>query len=162
MQILDLVNSYGLDPQEIGDKFKILCPFHSENTPSCFLYPETNSFHCFGCGSGGGIVEFIASYEGISKQLVRTRLSSIGDLRHRLFILSKQKNRIDYTKETQLLVSKVCLQAVRAVPTRVSEILQVLRPFDQQLFSEPFDFQSGMRLVENFKEQLYKKVLGGE
>ncbi len=36
-----------------------LCPFHSEKTPSFVVYPETQSFYCFGCGAGGDVITFI-------------------------------------------------------------------------------------------------------
>jgi DNA primase len=32
---------------------QICCPFHEDATPSCRVYSETNSFHCFGCGATG-------------------------------------------------------------------------------------------------------------
>ena len=46
---------------------QIHCPFHQDDTPSCRIYPETNSFHCFGCGATGDQIEFIERYERISK-----------------------------------------------------------------------------------------------
>ncbi len=36
-----------------------LCPFHNEKTPSFTVYPDTNSFYCFGCGAGGDVISFI-------------------------------------------------------------------------------------------------------
>ncbi len=40
-----------------------LCPFHNEKTPSFTVYPETNSFFCFGCGMGGDVIGFIRNIE---------------------------------------------------------------------------------------------------
>jgi len=40
-----------------------LCPFHSEKTPSFAVYPESNSFYCFGCGAGGDGVAFLMRME---------------------------------------------------------------------------------------------------
>ena len=42
-----------------------LCPFHNEKTPSFTVYPEKDSFYCFGCGIGGDIIEFIQRIEKI-------------------------------------------------------------------------------------------------
>lgn len=42
-----------------------LCPFHSEKTPSFTVYPETQSYYCFGCGSGGDAVTFIKNIENL-------------------------------------------------------------------------------------------------
>lgn len=42
-----------------------LCPFHNEKTPSFTVYPDSNSFYCFGCGAGGEIVTFIRRVENL-------------------------------------------------------------------------------------------------
>jgi len=42
-----------------------LCPFHSEKSPSFFVYPENNSFYCFGCGAGGDLISFIRRAENL-------------------------------------------------------------------------------------------------
>ena len=42
-----------------------LCPFHNEKTPSFTLYPESQSYYCFGCGAGGDVVNFIRRIENL-------------------------------------------------------------------------------------------------
>lgn len=42
-----------------------LCPFHNEKTPSFTVYPETQSYYCFGCGSGGDVITFIKNIENL-------------------------------------------------------------------------------------------------
>lgn len=42
-----------------------LCPFHSEKTPSFTVYPENQSFYCFGCGAGGDVISFIRRAENL-------------------------------------------------------------------------------------------------
>lgn len=42
-----------------------LCPFHSEKTPSFTVYPDTNSFYCFGCGAGGDVISFIRRIDNL-------------------------------------------------------------------------------------------------
>ncbi len=60
--IEDLVSSYiTLRP---GGRTRVgLCPFHGEKTPSFTVYPENNSFYCFGCGAGGDVITFVKKIE---------------------------------------------------------------------------------------------------
>ena len=42
-----------------------LCPFQNEKTPSFTVYPESQSFYCFGCGAGGDVIGFIRRIENL-------------------------------------------------------------------------------------------------
>lgn len=56
--ITDVVGSY-VQLRHRGRTHTGLCPFHSEKTLSFVVYPETQSFYCFGCGAGGDVITFI-------------------------------------------------------------------------------------------------------
>ena len=43
-----------------------LCPFHSEKSPSFTVFPESQSYYCFGCGKGGDVITFIREIENLS------------------------------------------------------------------------------------------------
>ncbi len=49
-----------------GRNFVGLCPFHNEKTPSFSVNPERGFFHCFGCGAGGSVFNFIMRVEGLT------------------------------------------------------------------------------------------------
>lgn len=51
--------------QRAGSLLRCQCPFHSEKTPSCYIYPHNNSFYCFGCHAGGDTITFIMQIEGL-------------------------------------------------------------------------------------------------
>lgn len=62
--ITDIVSSY-VSLKKRGSTLVGLCPFHNEKTPSFTVYPETQSFYCFGCGAGGDAVTFIKKIENL-------------------------------------------------------------------------------------------------
>ncbi|MBQ5990300.1 MAG: DNA primase [Oscillospiraceae bacterium] len=63
--IEDVFSSY-TSLKKHGSTSKCLCPFHSEKTPSCTIYNDTQSFYCFGCGAGGDVISFIKRIENLS------------------------------------------------------------------------------------------------
>lgn len=60
LSILTVLSHYNLKPDRSNH---IKCPFHEDDKPSCRVYPETNTFHCFGCGAKGDAIEFIQKKE---------------------------------------------------------------------------------------------------
>lgn len=48
-----------------GDRYKGLCPFHKEDTPSFFISADRQLYHCFGCGAGGNVLNFIMGIENL-------------------------------------------------------------------------------------------------
>ncbi len=63
--IVDVVSSY-IPLTKSGSNYKALCPFHREKTPSFFVSPQKQIFHCFGCGKGGNVFSFVMEYEKVS------------------------------------------------------------------------------------------------
>ena len=49
-----------------GRNFACCCPFHQERSPSCYVYPEDQSYYCFGCKAHGDVVSLIKDKENLS------------------------------------------------------------------------------------------------
>lgn len=54
-----------LDFRPAGKNFIALCPFHNEKSPSFYIYPETNTFHCFGCQENGDVIKLTQHLYGL-------------------------------------------------------------------------------------------------
>ena len=62
--ITELIGSY-VQLKRKGRLYGGLCPFHSEKSPSFYVYPDTQSFYCFGCGAGGDAITFTKKINSI-------------------------------------------------------------------------------------------------
>ena len=63
--IVDVVSGYVRLSKRSGANQFGLCPFHSEKTPSFAVNPEKQIYHCFGCGKGGSVINFIMEIENL-------------------------------------------------------------------------------------------------
>ena len=63
--IVDVISGYSKLKRAGGHTFKGLCPFHSEKTPSFTVDGAKGLWHCFGCGEGGNIYQFVQKVESL-------------------------------------------------------------------------------------------------
>ena len=54
-----------LDLERFGNRYKSLCPFHNEKTPSFYLFTDSNRYYCFGCNEGGNVINLTMALFGI-------------------------------------------------------------------------------------------------
>lgn len=60
--VVDVVSDY-VQLKRSGRNFFGRCPFHNEKTPSFSVSPDKQIYHCFGCGAGGNVINFIMEHE---------------------------------------------------------------------------------------------------
>lgn len=63
--IVQIISEY-VPLKKAGKYYRALCPFHSEKSPSFYVSPERQIYHCYGCKAGGSVFTFIMAYEKIT------------------------------------------------------------------------------------------------
>lgn len=66
VDIVELVNAYGVRLRRSGSEYKGLCPFHDEKTASFMVDPIKGVFHCFGCQKSGNAITFVMEKDGLT------------------------------------------------------------------------------------------------
>jgi hypothetical protein len=64
--LLDYANKVGWPLKRSGPNFVCLCPLHKETTPSFTISPGKNLWNCFGCNTGGSVIDLHAKLRGLS------------------------------------------------------------------------------------------------
>ncbi len=62
--IVELIGTY-VNLKRAGSRLQGLCPYHSERSPSFTVFPDSQSFYCFGCGAGGDVITFVMRSENL-------------------------------------------------------------------------------------------------
>lgn len=62
----DMLARDGVRLQRKGDEWQGLCPFHSERTPSFYVFAEGERYHCFGCGASGDVFRYVMETRRLS------------------------------------------------------------------------------------------------
>lgn len=60
--IVEVISRY-IPLRKAGRNYKATCPFHHEKTPSFMVSQAKQIYHCFGCGAGGNVFNFLMKYE---------------------------------------------------------------------------------------------------
>lgn len=99
LRVEDVISEY-VEVIPAGAYYKCVCPFHNENTPSLMISPDRNIWHCFGCGAGGDVFQFVQDFENLTPKESLEKLAKKAGIE-----LEKQTKQI--SKEDQAKLSEL-------------------------------------------------------
>lgn len=119
------------------------CPFHGDKAPSLKVYPGRGGWHCFGCGRGGSVIDFVREQEGCD---FRTAVRAI-DSAMRLNLFDENENAFDEDRKRRIqewlddfvkFVGEECERKIRMIEgeqtmrLRMVKLLEEKRDTDKQ------------------------------
>lgn len=69
-----------IDLKKKGKDYFGKCPLHMDKTPSFSITPGKNSFYCFSCGRGGGIIQYLSEYENMNFDAALEKASRLANV----------------------------------------------------------------------------------
>lgn len=126
--IVDIIGAaIELKPAGAG-RFKALCPFHHEKTPSFTVNRPRQIYHCFGCGKGGDVLSFMTEFEGLSFMEALRKLADRAAIR--LPALTERSDSAEYLRTKLFEFGKFAVrfyQELLAHPMRGSVARQYIK-----------------------------------
>jgi len=77
LSVPTVLKQLGIQYSNGGDEYKVLCPFHADKNPSCFINSNKKLFHCFACQKSGDLIYFIAHIKKIPVDSVIEEYSAL-------------------------------------------------------------------------------------
>ena len=143
MNLVEIVKSYGISLKKVGKVYQGLCPFHEDTNPSFTVYPDTNTFYCFGCGVTGDWRKFIKLIDPNYRDQFSLDLSSLQELVDNV-------NSRNYRDYLLLSSSKIFRRMFEKFP--VSDVFRVMKKFDSYIEKkEHVSFQDMLRILQKLK-----------
>lgn len=87
-----------MELKQTGQNYVGLCPFHNEKTPSFSVNPERQFYHCFGCQSGGNVINFVMETEHLSFPEAITKLAQEKGIKVPTVSVQEQKKEAERNK----------------------------------------------------------------
>ena len=160
--LVEFIQSY-IKLQKSGSNYRANCPFHGEKTPSFFVSPSRQIWHCFGCGRGGDVFKFAMEIEGLDfKEALRLLAQKTGVvLKREDPALSSEKNRLYDICEYAARIFEKSLDLTPAVKNYLKKrgvAEETIKEFRIGFSPASWDFLLKNLLAKGFKKEEVEKA----
>jgi DNA primase len=143
IDIVNAVQSYGIKLRKVGKVYQGLCPFHDDTRPSFTVYPETNTFYCFGCGTFGDVAKFIKMIDPARYDQFKVDLSS---LQHTVNTISSR----NYKSYLLAISAKIFHNMLQKYP--IDYVFKIMKKFDNFIENnEIITLTKAIEVIEKLK-----------
>lgn len=153
VEILEILEKYGIKITKDGNRHKALCPIHDEKTASFVVYPESNSWYCFGHGDGGSPEYLVSKLEGISLNKAKEKLygktDELNALTEVLDGVLVQDEAIHLNEQLNLEIGRLARNILMRDSSKEVVLFPLLKEWDTQRFMVME--QNGTR-IKNLKQ----------
>ena len=104
--IVDVISQYVVLKRS-GRSYSGLCPFHKEKSPSFFVSPDKQIFHCFGCGEGGDVFGFLRKIENINFTEAIEQLAERANIKLPTTINDEREEKIQKLKQKVFEINQI-------------------------------------------------------
>lgn len=136
----DLISMIGRHTtlKRAGSEYKGCCPFHGEKSPSFYVNPQKNIYHCFGCSVGGNAISFLRDYENL------TFIEAVNELSKQTGIEVPREEQQNVSYQRTAPKSKTIPKAAQPVNTPVPPLplSAANTPTDSHTYDQPPDYNS--------------------
>ena len=135
VDIVQIIKDAGIEVSEHGSVLRACCSFHRtsqglpEKTPSLTIYPETNSFYCFGCGIGGDAVSFIMNFYAMD---YKSALDYLG-LKDKIYDTDKIKKKLQAAIQPKESFLSIWIYANKILKMRNLSLSDYAKQIDKTL-----------------------------
>ncbi len=157
-RIDEVVSSYVTLKHAGGGSQKGLCPFHDEKTPSFNVNPSRNVYHCFGCGEGGDVINFLMRMDGLSFSEAVERLADKYGVQLRYTEGSDRPVRREHNLRPRMLEAHKVAQAYYAEHLDALEAQQAREFLDSRGFDREAAARFGVGFAPRGGDDLYKHL----
>lgn len=157
-RIDEVVSSYVTLKHAGGGSQKGLCPFHDEKTPSFNVNPSRNVYHCFGCGEGGDVINFLMKMDGLGFSEAVERLADKYGVQLRYTEGSDRPVRREHNLRPRMIEAHKVAQAYYAEQLDTPEAQQARAFLDSRGFNRDAAATFGVGFAPRGGDDLFKHL----